>query len=116
MTWRKVADLDAVASGSMAVFVVDGIELLVVRGKEHTLVIPPVCPHMSSALLDDGLFDGCTLTCTTHLWQFSVADGGAPIGLAEAPLLTYESKEMDGAVYVNLVQELKYPHQSEDSD
>ena len=79
------------------------------------LVIPPVCPHMSTPL-SAGFFDGCILTCSKHLWQFSIEDGGTAVGMAEGPLLTYETKEIDGAVYVNVERELKYEHQCEGLD
>ena len=115
MAWMRLCRLSDVAPEDMSTFTVDGIELLLVRGADRYLVIPPVCPHMSTPL-SEGFFDGHTLTCSKHLWQFSIDDGGAPVETAEAPLLTYEVRETDGDVWVNLDRELKYSHQCEESD
>ena len=112
MTWRKICNLDTVPDDSMTAFNIDGIEILLVKGKEHYLVIPTVCPHMSTPL-SEGFFDGCTLTCSKQLWQYSNEDGGAAVGIAEAPLLAYETREIDGALHVNVEHELKYEHQDE---
>lgn len=96
MTWKRLSRLSDVPENDMSTFTVDGIEVLLVRGTDRYLVIPPVCPHMSTPL-SEGFFDGCILTCSKHLWQFSIDDGGAAAGVAEAPLLTYEVKEIEGA-------------------
>lgn len=110
MTWTRLCNLDDVPPGEMRTFALDGIGMIVLRGHAGYLVIPPSCPHMASPLAE-GFFDGCVLTCSTHLWQWSVADG-QPIGAAESPLLVYEAQTRAGEVWVNLAKELCYEHQS----
>jgi toluene monooxygenase system ferredoxin subunit len=83
--------------------------MLVVRGNEGFLVIPPSCPHMANPLAD-GFFDGCVLTCSKHLWQWSIPDG-QPMGDAEKALLSYQSEARDGEIWVNFEAPLAYEHE-----
>lgn len=107
--WVKLCNLDDVPQGTVRSQNVQQIEVVVVRGNEGHLVIPPLCPHMASALAD-GFFDGCVLTCSTHLWQWTVP-AGEPIGDAEVPLLKYDSQIRDDEIWVNLEKELVYDYQ-----
>jgi toluene monooxygenase system ferredoxin subunit len=56
------------------------------------------CPHQDVPLCE-GLFDGATLTCHMHLWQWDVRTG-APLGLAEAPLQRYPLAREGDALYL----------------
>ena len=110
--WEKVCSVAALADHALAPMEIRGIPVLVVNGKERRLVVPRSCPHMSNELAE-GVFDGHTLTCTKHLWQWSVDAGGEAVGLAEAPLLCYETKEVDGELYCRIREELRYEHECE---
>lgn len=110
--WDKVCSVDSLPENALHPTEIRGIPVLVVNGKERRLVIPRSCPHMANALAD-GVFDGHTLTCTKHLWQWSIDQGGEPIGMAEAPLLCYETKEVDGHLYCRVTEELLYEHECE---
>lgn len=94
----------------MRAFRIDGVELLMIRGATNYLVVPPFCPHMAAPLAE-GVLDGHVLTCNKHLWQWSIDDGGECVGLAEAPLLTYPTKEEKGDIYVDLSTILRYEHE-----
>ena len=109
MAWRKLCGLDEVAPGAMHRTEVEGTPVLVVRGELGFVVIPPSCPHMENPLAD-GVFDGCVLTCTKHLWQWTIPDG-LPTGEAEEALLTYESEAREGAIWVNYEGPLSYDHE-----
>lgn len=111
MTWTRLCKLNEVPPNEMRAYTVSGIDLIVLRGAEGYLVIPPSCPHMANPLID-GFFDGCVLTCNKHLWQWSII-GGSPIGEAEKPLLTYQTQTRDGEIWVNLEKELLYEHEYE---
>ncbi|MGH8222746.1 MAG: Rieske 2Fe-2S domain-containing protein [Woeseiaceae bacterium] len=111
MGWVRLCRLEDVPVGEMRSFTHEGIGLLVLRGAAGYLVIPPSCPHMANPLAE-GFFDGCVLTCSKHLWQWSAASG-EPMGDAEAGLLTYEAQTRDGEIWVNLARELRYEHQVE---
>jgi len=109
--WVKLCNVDDVPPGAVRSLTAQQIEMVVVRGQDGYLVIPPLCPHMASPLAD-GFFDGCVLTCSTHLWQWTVP-AGQPIGDAEVPLLRYESQIRDDEIWVHLDKELVYDYQEE---
>jgi len=108
--WTKIGSLDSIPKGKLVPIEINGIKMILVSGHNTRIVIPKNCPHMESSL-EEGVFDGITLTCTKHLWQWQIDEGGKPIGLAEASLLTYETKEINGDLYVKVLDELKYEHE-----
>jgi toluene monooxygenase system ferredoxin subunit len=57
------------------------------------------CPHEAYRLCD-GVFDGQTLTCLEHLWQWSLPDDGDPRGLAESRLQMYPVEVDADTVYL----------------
>lgn len=111
MSWVKLCNLAEVPINEMRAFTANGVEMIVLRGEDGYLVIPPSCPHMANHLTE-GFFDGRVLTCNKHLWQWSIPQG-QPIGEAEAPLLAYEAQTRDGEIWVNLERELVYEHECE---
>jgi toluene monooxygenase system ferredoxin subunit len=111
MTWKTLCAIDAVEPGAMQMLSSDGTDFLVLRSSMgKPLVVPATCPHMTADLCD-GFFDGETLTCTKHLWQWSVEDG-AMRGIAEAPLLVYRSRSVDGVLQIEFEHELRYSHEA----
>ena len=113
MSWIEIANLSKLGDNSVTRVNAGDFDVLVVKSEDSYLVVPPSCPHMSAELAE-GVFDGCVLTCTKHLWQWSIPDGGTPLGVAEAPLLAYETKEENGILYVNAAQQLRYDHECEE--
>jgi toluene monooxygenase system ferredoxin subunit len=112
MAWKTLCKLDEIEPATMKSVTVDGTEFLVLRGEEDDiLVIPPSCPHMQTPLCE-GFFDGCLLTCSQHLWQWSVKDGSMQ-GIAEAPLVVYPSKREGGELRIDFERELRYRHEVE---
>ena len=112
MAWKALCSLDEIEPASMKTVTVDGIEFLVLRGEEDDiLVVPPSCPHMQTRLCD-GFFDGSLLTCSQHLWQWSVKDGSMQ-GIAEAPLAIYPAKRENGSVCIDFERELRYHREAE---
>ncbi len=75
-----------------------GLKLVVANAGGEFFGFQPQCPHQDVPLCE-GLFDGTTLTCHMHLWQWDVRSG-APQGLAEAPLQKYPLSVEDGALYL----------------
>ena len=110
MAWKALCKLDEIELATMKTVRVDGTEFLVLRGEEDdVLVVPPSCPHMQTPLCE-GFFDGALLTCSQHLWQWSVKDGSMQ-GIAEAPLRVYPSKRENGELSIDFERELRYDHQ-----
>jgi len=108
--WLEVGAIKDLPQNGLIPKVINGIQLLIVNGTDKRIAIPKGCPHMEASL-EEAVFDGDRLTCTKHLWQWSVTDGGAPEGEAEAPLLCYETKEENGILLVRVSEELKYDYQ-----
>jgi toluene monooxygenase system ferredoxin subunit len=112
MAWKSLCKLDDIDPATMKTVEVDGTEFLVLRGEgDEVLVVPPTCPHMQTRLCD-GFFDGQLLTCSQHLWQWSVKDGSMQ-GIAEAPLAIYPSRRVGGELCIDFDHELRYQHEVE---
>jgi toluene monooxygenase system ferredoxin subunit len=65
----------------------NGLKVLIANAEGELFAYQGICPHQD-VCLGDGFFDGKTLTCHQHLWQWDIRNGSA-IGLAEAPLEQY---------------------------
>ena len=109
MAWIAISKLDDIEPSGMQCIAASGTEFLVLRGEnDEILVVPTGCPHMRTRLCD-GFFDGALLTCSQHLWQWSVKDGSMQ-GIAEAPLAVYPSKVEGGQILIDFDQELRYQY------
>src|SRR5260221_338936 len=75
-----------------------GMKLVVANAGGEFFAYQATCPHQDVALCE-GLFDGSTLTCHMHLWQWDIRTG-APLGIAEAPLQRYPLAREDDALYL----------------
>jgi toluene monooxygenase system ferredoxin subunit len=112
MAWKPLCKLGDIEPGEMKVIAADGTDFLVLRGTEdELLVVPAKCPHMDTPLCN-GFFDGSLLTCSQHLWQWSVKDGSMQ-GIAEEPLAVYPSKAQGDTVCIDFERELRYHHEAE---
>ena len=92
----KVSD---VPENGIKQFEADGKTLCVLNGGQRFFACEAKCPHEQISLCE-GVFDGESLTCIEHLWQWSVVDGGTPQGLAEKPLLMYPVEVVEDTVYL----------------
>jgi toluene monooxygenase system ferredoxin subunit len=75
-----------------------GLKLVVASVGGEFFGFQAACPHQDVPLCE-GLFDGSTLTCHMHLWQWDVRTG-APLGLAEAPLQKYSLAVEGDSLYL----------------
>jgi toluene monooxygenase system ferredoxin subunit len=97
MPLQRVCTLDELWEGEMAAFEVNGHDVLLLwpLGGEIK-AYQGICPHQETPLAD-GKFDGRTLTCGAHLWQFDACTGKgvnpANVCLAEYPI-TVEGEEV----------------------
>lgn len=76
----------------------DGREILVLNGGGSFYACQAACPHLDTPL-EEGTFDGETLTCYQHLWQWDI-ESGDPKGPAEAALECYRTKIEDGILFI----------------
>ena len=75
-----------------------GLRLVVANAGGEFFGFQAICPHQEVPLCE-GLFDGSTLTCHMHLWQWDVRTG-SPLGLAEAPLQRYPVERKGDALFL----------------
>jgi toluene monooxygenase system ferredoxin subunit len=75
-----------------------GLKLVVANAGGEFIGVQAICPHQEVPLCE-GMFDGSTLTCHMHLWQWDVRTG-APLGIAEAPLERYPLVREGDALYM----------------
>lgn len=89
---------DIPANGMKAYDIEGGLKVLIANAGDCYYAYQGICPHQE-VCLDEGFYDGAVLTCHQHLWQWDITTGGA-VGLAEAPLESYEVKVEDGEIFV----------------
>ncbi|EWS65869.1 Toluene-4-monooxygenase system protein C [Hydrogenophaga sp. T4] len=90
MTFKKVCTLDDVWEGEMESFEVDGQDILLVCAEGGVIkAFQGMCPHQDIPLAE-GKFDGKTVICRAHLWQFDACSGKginpSDCALAEYPV------------------------------
>ena len=98
--WTRVCRVDEVPASGMKEFAVDGTSVLVVHTGTAFVACQAMCPH-EAVPLEQGVHDGCLLTCLEHTWQFDLATG-APVGDAETGIKMYRLREDRGELYVAL--------------
>ena len=75
-----------------------GLKLVVANAGGEFIGVQAICPHQEVPLCE-GMFDGSTLTCHMHLWQWDVRTG-EPLGIAEAPLQRIPLERDGDALYL----------------
>ena len=110
MNWHKVCNTRDFDIGEMKAFNISAIDFILIRSVSGFVAIPPSCPHMANSLVE-GFFDGSTLTCDKHLWQWDLPSG-APIGEAQCPLLQYEIECRGDEIWIDLKENLFYDHEA----
>jgi toluene monooxygenase system ferredoxin subunit len=113
VTWKKVCAVGDVALNTVKIFDIDGINILIANYGTGFRALPPVCPHMEEPLVESGILVTCVLTCSKHLWAWNLTTLEM-LGETEKPLKFYNIKELDGALFVDLAEELLYEFESED--
>jgi len=72
--WHETMHIDDLWERDMAPVDVQGTKVLLVNVDGEVRAYQNRCPHQAWAL-DEGDFDGATLTCVRHMWQFDAASG-----------------------------------------
>ena len=90
MTSKLICKITEVPLNAIRQFETAGGEkICVANAGDRFFACQAFCPHEGIALCD-GAFDGNTLTCLEHLWQWDLAAGGEPKGLSEQPVQMYD--------------------------
>jgi toluene monooxygenase system ferredoxin subunit len=98
MAKRMVCRVADVPENTLKECEAEGLKLVVANAGGEFVGFQAMCPHQDVPLCE-GLFDGATLTCHMHLWQWDVRTG-APLGIAEAPLQRYPLARDGDALYL----------------
>jgi 3-phenylpropionate/trans-cinnamate dioxygenase ferredoxin subunit len=85
---QPVARKSAIAPGTTARVVVDGVPVLLCNVAGELFAVEDVCTH-DGAALDAAELDGCRIMCPRHGALFDVTTGKALTLPAVAPLPTY---------------------------
>lgn len=93
------------ADGMKTFDVAGGLKILIANAGSNFYAYQGICPHQE-VCLGEGFFDGTVLTCHQHLWQWDITTGAA-VGLAEAPLESYQIDVVEGEIYVVQASALK---------
>ena len=100
MSFTKVCVLDDLWEGEMESFTVNGQELLLVCADGGVVkAFQGICPHQDIPLIE-GKFDGKTVICRAHLWQFD-AGTGKGINPSDCELAEYPVKIEGDDVFVD---------------
>lgn len=89
---------DIPANGMKSYDTALGVKVLIANAGDSYYGYQGMCPHQD-VCLDEGFFDGATLTCHQHLWQWDITTGAA-VGLAEAPLERFVIEHEGGELFV----------------
>jgi len=73
--WCEIMPLDDLWIGEMLGVEVGGVKILLLNVEGAVQAYLDRCPHRAS-VLSEGNFEGLTLTCATHLWEFNALTGG----------------------------------------
>jgi toluene monooxygenase system ferredoxin subunit len=92
--WTPAIALDDLWEGDMTGVEVSGKKVLLVNADGLVQAYENSCPHQAS-LLDEGDFDGETITCARHHWEFD-AKTGSGINPADCALTRFPCT-IDGA-------------------
>lgn len=95
---RVCKSSDIPVNGMKGYDIEGGLKVLIANAGDWYYAYQNICPHQE-VCLDEGFYDGAVLTCHQHLWQWDITTGEA-VGLAEAPLESYEVKVEEGEIFV----------------
>lgn len=99
LRFRPVCPADDLWAGEMQQYSVDDTTILLLRTNDGAVrAVQHICPHQDYPL-NEGDFDGCSLICAAHLWEFDVQSGRS-INPDDAKLALYPVEERDGTIYV----------------
>ena len=100
MSFTKACVLDDLWEGEMDSLTVNGHEILLVSAEGGVIkAFQGICPHQDIPLVE-GKFDGKTVVCRAHLWQFD-AQSGEGINPSDCKLAEYPVKTEGDDVFVD---------------
>lgn len=99
--YRFVMDSSTLGDEEPVEAVVEGKIIIMARIEGEIYAVDGICTHAYAELIDGGLDDHC-LTCPLHFACFDIRDGSVIEGPTDIPLKTYNVKEEDGVIWIEL--------------
>lgn len=87
-TWHAAAAVGELQEGEPLGLEIAGHHIALYRLGEHYYATGNVCTH-ASALLSDGVLDGCEIECPLHMGRFDIRTGEALSSPVEIDIPTY---------------------------
>jgi nitrite reductase/ring-hydroxylating ferredoxin subunit len=97
-----VGAADAVAEGAAAAFDVAGATIGVARVQGRLYAFSDICTHQGCNLTAGGALEGTEITCECHGSIFAVDAGTVIDGPASRPIETYQTREVDGQIQIEV--------------
>jgi 3-phenylpropionate/trans-cinnamate dioxygenase ferredoxin component len=104
MTETRLVDVYSaldLATGTMRMVQVDGIDILLVNLDGTVHATQGLCSHEENPL-DQGELAGTKLTCALHYSEFDMRDGSVLMGPATQPLATYPVEIVGDRIHLRL--------------
>ncbi|MES9602420.1 MULTISPECIES: Rieske 2Fe-2S domain-containing protein [Actinomadura] len=108
--FHEVCAEDDLWAGEMRLCSVAGVKVLLLRTDDGDIrALQSICPHQEHPL-ENGDFDGTTLICAAHLWEFDACSGQG-VNPDDAELARYPVEVREGNVLVSVKGiKRKYSH------
>lgn len=98
--WILAIREDELPDGEKTALLLEGNKVLLLRKEGVFFAISNKCPHMECPL-SKGTLEDYVIKCGCHDWKFDIRNGEF-LDAIEIKVPVYETKVMDGSVFVNL--------------
>lgn len=99
--WYKITEIENIPSMGSRKVEIGEIEIAIFKTRDGSIfAINNVCPHKQGKL-SEGLVHEKQVTCPLHSWEIDLTTGEA-LGNDSGCTNIYESKIVDGIVYISL--------------
>ncbi len=99
--WYKITEIENIPSMGSRKVEIGEIEIAIFKTRDGSIfAINNVCPHKKGKL-SEGLVHEKQVTCPLHSWEIDLTTGEA-LGNDSGCTNIYESKIVDGIVYISL--------------
>ena len=100
MTWKKIAERGAVASGGGKAFEIDGKHIAVFN-QDGYHAIDDLCVHQDGSIAP-GKLDGYIVECPLHFWHYNIKTGELTDYLKDVKLQTYPVESRDDGINIDI--------------
>ena len=98
MTWHPVIQEDDLWEGELRGVTAGTVKIMLVNAGGRIRAFRDECPHKGTPL-SDADFDGSTIVCPTHNWEFDACTG-CGINPGDSQLIVHEVRVEGGTVVV----------------